>query len=445
MTGRRQESQRYGMFKSGLPDRALQVPRMLTTAVLGTLEKSGGTLEHCFCVLIGEKSSNPTLRNVRTLLNILDRFLPSLWPKESRNLRLSFLGVLFCIAAERGLNVFVPLQLGLTMDKLQDSSLGPPWREISCYLLGRIAASRLGVVAAQQYLWSELETNGLVELTTAAYSHHMFLSKDYHESASSQDIVQVVLNGRNIIVLLRVVCFDLLPLLVDLAIGAEYLSQVIDRSLAGIVVTTMVSSLLLSWRASDWSASLQRKFIAAMNEEHRILADTSSNWATVAYFDEFGLETQRYGSAVKLAQSSVANYLLANTLIQGLKHFVAMSGLGTACYFAAHSIKAGDRTPGEFAMLIVYWSQLMAPLEAASAAYTQLLRSVVDAEKLVELFNIKPSIVERVGAPDLQLQSGKVSFTGVHFWRDGPKHVLDDINVTIPGGATVGIVGTSGG
>ena len=66
-------------------------------------------------------------------------------------------------------------------------------------------------------------------------------------------------------------------------------------------------------------------------------------------------------------------------------------------------------------------------------------------EKVVEILEAKPDIVEKDGARDLPEDASGVELTGVTFaYREGQKPVLDGIDATFDGSKTTALVGASG-
>ncbi len=69
---------------------------------------------------------------------------------------------------------------------------------------------------------------------------------------------------------------------------------------------------------------------------------------------------------------------------------------------------------------------------------------MMDAERLLGILKTKPSIVDKDDAKPLQLQMGKVEFNDVNFDYGPQRAALKEIDIRVPGGSTVGIVGKSG-
>ena len=69
----------------------------------------------------------------------------------------------------------------------------------------------------------------------------------------------------------------------------------------------------------------------------------------------------------------------------------------------------------------------------------------MDAERLLQLFQTNPTIVDRPGAKPLKDGKGMISFDHVSFSYDGRKIALKDVSFTVPAGQTVALVGETGG
>lgn len=69
----------------------------------------------------------------------------------------------------------------------------------------------------------------------------------------------------------------------------------------------------------------------------------------------------------------------------------------------------------------------------------------MDAERMLELFQTKTTIVDKPTAVPLRLGKGEIRFDNVNYAYDPRKPTLKDVNFVIPGGSTVALVGETGG
>src|SRR5438270_11088148 len=76
--------------------------------------------------------------------------------------------------------------------------------------------------------------------------------------------------------------------------------------------------------------------------------------------------------------------------------------------------------------------------------YRNIKHSLTDLEQMTALLAVKPDIVDRPGAAELEVRAGAVAFHGVDFRYDLRRPILSDVDFLIAPGATVAIVGPSG-
>jgi ATP-binding cassette, subfamily B, bacterial len=121
-------------------------------------------------------------------------------------------------------------------------------------------------------------------------------------------------------------------------------------------------------------------------------------------------------------------------------------GLGTAVvlYVGVRRVQAGGLTLGQLLLVMTYLTQLYEPLRTIAKKVGDLQDSVASAERLFDVLDEEPDLVERAGAHQLQRARGVIRFDHVSFaYEDGPT-VLHGISLDVPAGASVGIAGTTG-
>ena len=78
-------------------------------------------------------------------------------------------------------------------------------------------------------------------------------------------------------------------------------------------------------------------------------------------------------------------------------------------------------------------------------AHTQLMKNLIDAEQLLQVFLTKPTVVDKAGAKKLNLAKGDVEYTNVSFSYDGKKQIMKDLSFRAAAGQTIALIGETGG
>lgn len=85
------------------------------------------------------------------------------------------------------------------------------------------------------------------------------------------------------------------------------------------------------------------------------------------------------------------------------------------------------------------------PLSFFTRMFKDVTYSLMDAERLLELFQTKPTITDSPNAKPLKLSHGLVKFDSVSFAYDKRKPTLAGVSFAVPAGKTVALVGETGG
>jgi ATP-binding cassette subfamily B protein len=101
-------------------------------------------------------------------------------------------------------------------------------------------------------------------------------------------------------------------------------------------------------------------------------------------------------------------------------------------------------TLGDFTMVNAYLIQLFIPLNALGFVYREIRQSLVNVERLFALLGDKPAIEDATDAKALAITKGEVQFRDVRFSYHPERQILKGVNITIPAGHTIAVVGASG-
>lgn len=113
-------------------------------------------------------------------------------------------------------------------------------------------------------------------------------------------------------------------------------------------------------------------------------------------------------------------------------------------WFGAMQVIHGHLTVGELAAFYAYLSMFYNPLNRLTELNVLLANSQSAMERIFEVFNTSPEVVDCPAAQELGPIKGEIKFFNVHFAYEMSKTVLKDINLRIPAGCTVALVGPSG-
>ncbi|SFS32627.1 ABC transporter ATP-binding protein [Sphingobacterium wenxiniae] len=104
----------------------------------------------------------------------------------------------------------------------------------------------------------------------------------------------------------------------------------------------------------------------------------------------------------------------------------------------------GDLEASEFITYIAIFSQVMRPAKALTDAFSNIHNGIAAGERVLELIDEKSTVTDKPDAKVVKAFNTAIRFENVRF-AYGEKEILCDINLEIPKGKTIALVGPSGG
>lgn len=185
-----------------------------------------------------------------------------------------------------------------------------------------------------------------------------------------------------------------------------------------------------------------RKKIAGVNSQ---VQDSLSGIRVVKSFANEDLEREKFcDSNLQFLDSKVDSYRImgsfqaGNGLFQGLLYTVVLVSGG---YFIAN----GGLEVADLAVYALYIGIFMNPIDVLINFTEQFQKGYSGFKRFVEVVTTTPEILEKPNAVPLPHVEGHIAYQNVSFRYDRSTGVLDGVNISIPAGKTVALVGPSGG
>lgn len=113
-------------------------------------------------------------------------------------------------------------------------------------------------------------------------------------------------------------------------------------------------------------------------------------------------------------------------------------------WYGAMQVIQGQLTVGELTAFYAYLGLFYNPLNRLTELNILLANSQSAMERIFEVFNTSPEVVDYPNAKDLGTIKGDIKFMNIHFRYEPSKTILKDINLHILANTTVALVGPSG-
>lgn len=281
-------------------------------------------------------------------------------------------------------------------------------------------------------------------LRAALFAHLQRLSLAHHRATRTGELTTKVASDTN---LLRDMYSDWALTFVRHIITLAVMLAVmflLNWQLALVVLATMPPLL----GAIFW---LSRRVKASSREQRRHEGHMASRLndvlSSIALVQAFGRQTDEED---RFRREIEANYQsgMRSTRVSGaiVKTIAVASAAGTAVtvLVGANEVLAQRLTPGELLVFVAYVTSLYKPMRDLGRLAAKISRASVSAERVAEILDIEPDIVDAPDALELTQAAGEIVFENVSFGYRPDKLVLNDFNLRIAAGERVVLVGPSG-
>ncbi len=146
-------------------------------------------------------------------------------------------------------------------------------------------------------------------------------------------------------------------------------------------------------------------------------------------------------SIFKLGKKISRISLIASPFVESL----AGIGVAAVIWYGGHQVLTGETTPGAFFSFFAAMMMAYRPLKSVSGMNSGIQMGLAAATRFYKVLEDTPKIIDKANAKDLGKSKGEIKFENVSFGYIEEKLALENIDIEIPAGKTVALVGHSGG
>lgn len=142
---------------------------------------------------------------------------------------------------------------------------------------------------------------------------------------------------------------------------------------------------------------------------------------------------------------TLVRLLRKRDLASPLSEFLGVTVMAFVMWYGGSMVLSGEDglDAATFITFILLLSQLLAPIKSLSNGYSQIQKGAASAERILEIIDAEESIKDKVDAKPLNEFKTAIELKDVSFAYEDKK-VLKHINLSIPKGKTIALVGQSG-
>jgi ABC-type multidrug transport system fused ATPase/permease subunit len=341
-----------------------------------------------------------------------------------------------------GMTVLIPWLVGDAVDAINSQNRD----DLLPLALAIVGAGllRLGLTAVRRLIAGRVSVDVEFDLRERFYAHLQALELGFYDSQQTGQLMSRA-------------TVDLQSIRFFLGYGLIFLTQ----NALTILLASVVMFAILPWLAA--LALLPVPFVvlgamrfnrlsrpAVQEIQQRIAELTAEAEESIsgirivkAFAREEHMLTRFRRSVVRVFDQNVYSTRL-RAFYSPMLGFIPSLGLAVVLYIGGREVINGGLTIGEFTAFYTYLAMLMGPMRMLGMSLGMAQRAVASGNRLFEILDREPQVTSPPDAPPLPEGPGRVEFRGVSLRYDGAGPSLTGIDLEVPAGRTVALVGPTG-
>ncbi|HEU4449735.1 MAG TPA: ABC transporter ATP-binding protein [Gaiellaceae bacterium] len=327
-------------------------------------------------------------------------------------------------------------------DGIGEGDLGHLTLIVALFVAAGLA--NLGTSAAQTYFTGWTGERILADLRNTLFRHLQRLSLGFYERNRAGVVISRLTN--DVEALDQLVTDGVTSLFQNtlLLLGSAVILFFLDWRLA---LAALAVFPLMAIATSVFRVRSSRAYRAVRERLGLVTATLAEDIAGMRVVQSFTREEanqRQFRDVNRRYRESNQETVVLNGLYFPFVDFLSAVATATVLGFGGWLALNGDVTVGTLFAFLLYLSNFFDPVQQLSQLYNTFLSAVAALDKIMEVMDEEPQIVDRPDARELPPIDGRVRFEDVRFgYGDGPE-ILHGIDLDVPAGTTVALVGHTG-
>jgi ABC-type multidrug transport system fused ATPase/permease subunit len=298
--------------------------------------------------------------------------------------------------------------------------------------------------AGQRWLLSWVGLRVLAGLRRDLFRHLQRLSLSYHSTHIIGVTISRVIN--DVAVINDLLSQGLITLVGDTLVLAGIILVMLSMSPRLALLTFSVLPLMLL-ATYLFSRRAQVAFRQTRSRIAAVVGDLAEDLSGMRVIQAFAQESSSQERFEKVNRANRDGYVAAMSLsfiFLPSVEFLGVLATAVVLWFGGAAAARGDLTLGIVVAFLAYVTRFFEPIQELSQLYTTIQAAMAGGERVLEVLNAAPDVLDRPGAIEMPLVDGRIQLHQVSFGYDQQTAVLRDVNLLVEPGQVVALVGPTG-
>ena len=310
-----------------------------------------------------------------------------------------------------------------------------------------VALGVLGLACALtcQYLAAKCSQGFGTELRNDLFRHINTLSFKELDKFGTPSIVNRLSSDVNQLQYMVAMLIRLVIRAPFLVIGAAVMAMTINLKLSLIFIAAAPLIAVVLYLIMSRSIPLYKNVQQKLDKVAQITRENLSGVRVVRAFSEQEYEKDRFDkSADELTRGAIVVGRIS-ALLNPATFVIINAAIIAILWFGGGLVNTGEMTQGEVFAFVNYMTQISLALVVVAQLVVTVTKAIASGTRVVELLDATPSITDDGNTEvDTSVDSPAVKFDHVSFGYNEGKYTLTDLTLTVPRGASVGVIGGTG-
>ena len=356
---------------------------------------------------------------------------------------LRMVGALLAMLGVTSLTLYTPYLVKEAIDGPITAGDLPALNDIALLMLLAFVGLYLASMA-QRYLLSWVGQKVLADLRAALFRHLQELPLAYHD----QHIIGVTISRviSDVEVINQLLSQGLIALLGDsLLLGGIIIVMLSLNAQLALVTFAIIPVIVLATMVFAGRAKVAFRNTRARNA--LMIGDLAENLSGIRVIQAFaneGITSEKFDEVNQANRDAHVEAMSLSFKFLPTVEFLSIVATGVVLLFGGLSVAQGNLTLGTVIAFLAYVNRFFLPVQELSQLYATMQTAMAGGERVINLLNTEPEIKDRADATDMPPIQGRIEFRDVQFGYSENLPVLRDINLEIPAGTMVALVGPTG-
>ena len=310
-----------------------------------------------------------------------------------------------------------------------------------------VALGVLGLACALtcQYLAAKCSQGFGTELRNDLFRHINTLSFKELDKFGTPSIVNRLSSDVNQLQYMVAMLIRLVIRAPFLVIGAAVMAMTINLKLSLIFIAAAPLIAVVLYFIMSRSIPLYKNVQQKLDKVAQITRENLSGVRVVRAFSEQEYEKDRFDkSADELTRGAIVVGRIS-ALLNPATFVIINAAIIAILWFGGGLVNTGEMTQGEVFAFVNYMTQISLALVVVAQLVVTVTKAIASGTRVVELLDASPSITDDGNTEvDTSVDAPAVKFDHVSFGYNEGKYTLTDLTLTVPRGASVGVIGGTG-